>query len=44
MNKLLRLKARLTKIKSRNRYLDSPGVYNKVVRQIKRLEKELQND
>ena len=39
-NKLLRLKARLTKIKARGRYLESPGVLNKVTRQIKRLENE----
>ena len=38
--KLLNLKGRLRKIETRGRYLDSPGVYNKVKRQIKRLENE----
>ena len=41
MNKLLRLRARLVHIEARSKYLDAPGVRKKVIRQIKRLEKEL---
>ena len=43
-SKLLRLKARLTKIKSRGRYLESPGVLKKVTRQIAALEAEERNN
>lgn len=39
--KLLKLKARAVHIKSRGRYLESPGVLKKVNRQIVALEKEL---
>ena len=39
--KLLKLKARAVHIKSRGRYLESPGVLKKVNRQIAALEKEL---
>ena len=38
--KLLSLKNRAIKIKARGRYLESPGVYKKVLRQIKRLENQ----
>ena len=38
--KLLKLKARAVHIKSRGRYLESPGVLKKVNRQIATLEKE----
>lgn len=38
--KLLKLKARAVHIKSRGRYLESPGVLKKVNRQIAALEKE----
>ena len=41
INKLYKLKARLQHIEARGKYIDSPGVYKKVLRQIKRLEKEL---
>ena len=36
--KLLNLKSRLRKIETRGKYLDSPGVYKKVLRQIKNIE------
>ena len=38
MNKLLRLKARHAAIIARGKYANSPGVLNKVTRQIKNLE------
>ena len=38
--KLLNLKSRLRKIEMRGKYLDAPGVYKKVLRQIKKFENE----
>jgi len=40
-NKLLKLKARAVHIKARGKFLEAPGVYNKVLRQIATLEQEL---
>ena len=40
--KLLRLMSRETKIKARGKYLESPGVYKKVLRQINSLKKEIE--
>ena len=41
MNKLLKLRARKIAITARGKFRDSQGVLNKVTRQIKTLEKEL---
>ena len=39
--KLAKLKARAVAIKARGKYLEAPGVYKKVLRQIATLENEL---